>query len=182
MAELDKPMNTEQETKRVEDEPIEEKQPCCNDRCRKDWAIIVCCFIVLYAFDALFFWALLEAVMDDSILCLIMFFVVFVISASIIIGMITWGYCTNALEKIKAEDYNENVASEDTHNDNKLEAYKKESQRRSESFKNTGQYTGVVAPENPSPKAGTKEAPAEPTPGAPPATTPAPGKEEVLPE
>jgi hypothetical protein len=150
MSAQDKPMNTDvQEPAHAGQEPVEEKQPCCNDRCRKDWAIIVCCFIVLYAFDALFFWALLEAVMDDSILCLIMFFVVFVISASIIIGMITWGYCTNALEKIKAEDYNENVASEDTYNDNKLEAYKKESQRRSESFKSTGQYAasgGTVAP------------------------------------
>jgi hypothetical protein len=74
--------------------------PCCNEECRINWTKIFACFFVLYVFYIFLWWALLEAVLDDSIMTLIMFFVVWIISVCVIVGMILYGHFTDALGKI----------------------------------------------------------------------------------
>ena len=75
---------------------------CCewSDACRKNWAIIGGLFLCLYIFDVLFFYALLEAALDDVETTSICYVVILFVSILVIIGMVVYGHYSGALAKI----------------------------------------------------------------------------------
>ena len=83
-------------------EARKETLTCCewNAKSRKNWAIIGTLFTILYICDVLFFWGLLEAAIDDVETTSICYVVILFVSIGIIIGMVTYGHFSGALEKI----------------------------------------------------------------------------------